>query len=197
MTRFNLYALLLTQSYFSLLQGMPDKLIISGSSQSILNASLTSATMSRSLIALYVTAIIRSGSGKCANKVARKPMIVINVGTGNKGTEIAQTGTASMPSSWSGHAPEDALDRNENTICHNDRGAIHPWFQLDFGSQKTISQIELKNRANCCGDRFRNVGFFVTDTPAVADQLPTGPQCGTYAGPGIIKIKDFDVTYDL
>ncbi len=75
-----------------------------------------------------------------------------------------------------------AIDRNFGTIFASSAERT-PWIQIDYGSQIQVHQIVIKNRGDCCGDRLANVEIFVTDTPAVSGQMPSGAKCTTFEGP--------------
>ena len=57
-------------------------------------------------------------------------------------------------SAYPGFVPEDkACDGNSTRIFFHTTEESSPWVEIDLGSQKTVSSVEIANRADCCGDR--------------------------------------------
>lgn len=85
---------------------------------------------------------------------------------------VALTGTATQSSTgWDGIASK-AIDNNTNgdyfggnSVTHTLDTTQYEWWQVDLGSIKAISKIELFNRTDCCGERLKNVYVLVSDTP--------------------------------
>ena len=59
--------------------------------------------------------------------------------------------------------PQLCADSNSTTFCVVEK-ARFPWIALYLGLKVRISRVEIRNRADCCGDKFRNIEVRVTDT---------------------------------
>ncbi len=58
-------------------------------------------------------------------------------------------------------------------------GEASPWWEVDLGAVKAISDIKLFNRTDCCGGRLNNYYIFVSDVPFVStDPMATQAQTG-------------------
>ena len=71
---------------------------------------------------------------------------------------------------------ENCIDGNigEGKICHthNDR---YPWIAIDYGTAVNVQKVKIFNRADCCGERTRNVHV------RISDNIPTSGS-GRYFG---------------
>jgi hypothetical protein len=69
-------------------------------------------------------------------------------------------------SAYPGFVPEDkACDGNSTRIFFHTAEEASPWVEIDLGSPKTISSVEIANRADCCGDRAVPLVVEVGTTP--------------------------------
>ena len=70
------------------------------------------------------------------------------------------------------------------TICHTGRDAA-PWIAIDYGTRVIVERVELFNRADCCGERTRNVDVRISDElPTSGSQMFSGGTLlGHFAGP--------------
>ena len=59
--------------------------------------------------------------------------------------------------------PQLCADSNSTTFCVVEK-ARFPWIALHLGLKVRISRVEIRNRADCCGDKLRNIEVRVTDT---------------------------------
>ena len=80
----------------------------------------------------------------------------------------------------------DSETTSIDNLCHTyEPFPRAPWLALDYGTLVTVKRVELFNRADCCGDRTRNVDI------RVSNELPTsdaqmffrGQLLGHFAGP--------------
>ena len=60
----------------------------------------------------------------------------------------------------------------------------NPWLQVELHEASVVSRVTIFNRADCCGDRFRNVEVRVGFTKFSEGDLSENELCATYAGPG-------------
>ena len=60
-----------------------------------------------------------------------------------------------------------------------------PWLALDYGTLVTVKRVELFNRADCCGDRTRNVDIRVSNElpPSDTQMFFRGQLLGHFPGP--------------
>ena len=72
-----------------------------------------------------------------------------------------------------------------DTLCHSYGGAT-PWIAVDYGTRVSVQKVEIFNRADCCGDRTRNVDVRLSDElPTSGSQMFSGGTLlGHFAGPG-------------
>ena len=64
----------------------------------------------------------------------------------------------------------DKTTKTVDNLCHSNRDANEraPWLALDFGASDTsVERVDIFNRADCCGERLKNVEV------RVANELPT------------------------
>ena len=71
------------------------------------------------------------------------------------------------------------------SICATKNEAT-PWIAIDYGTRVIVERVEIFNRANCCGDRTRNVDVRIgNELPTSGDQMFSGGTLlGHFAGPG-------------
>ena len=83
----------------------------------------------------------------------------------------------------------DKKTRTQEGICHSkrDENERAPWLALDFGASDTsVERVDIFNRADCCGDRLRNVEVRVAnDLPTYGNVMfSSGSLFGKFDGPG-------------
>lgn len=85
-----------------------------------------------------------------------------------KSTNVAQLGLASQSSTgWSGD-PSRAIDGNSNgawganSVTHT-LVESQPWWQVDLRKSRSIGEIVLHNRTDCCADRLSDFDVKVSD----------------------------------
>ena len=83
----------------------------------------------------------------------------------------------------------DKKTRTQEGICHSKRNEKEraPWLALDFGDSATsVERVDIFNRADCCGDRLRNVEVRVAnDLPTYGNVMfSSGALFGKFDGPG-------------
>ena len=59
-----------------------------------------------------------------------------------------------------------------------------PWWQVDLGAVRSIEDVEIWNRTDCCGDRLQNFAVFVSDTPFTSNDPFV-----VMATPGVLTIQ--------
>ena len=61
-----------------------------------------------------------------------------------------------------------------------------PWLQLQWLHQTVVTAVSLTNRADCCGDRLKDVQIRAGTTGIVSTHLNVNDEtiCGTFDGPG-------------
>ncbi|KAG6926957.1 hypothetical protein G0U57_010783, partial [Chelydra serpentina] len=85
------------------------------------------------------------------------------------------------------HGPEKARAGNavdgkcdgiwEHGSCSHTQHDKDPWWNVDLGSQHSVSAVIVKNRKDCCGERLRGAQIHVGD--ALVDHGRHDPICGT------------------
>ena len=90
----------------------------------------------------------------------------------------ALDGTATESSNPFGRPASNAIDGNLSNLMHTSN-ADNEWWEVDLGSPKSIGQIALWFRTDCCGDRDGNLIITVMDASrnlvwagAIGDALP-------------------------
>ena len=58
------------------------------------------------------------------------------------------------------------IDNNQQTKCHTKGDETWPWVAVEIPPSR-VQQVNIVNRADCCGDRTKNVKVWV------GDSLPT------------------------
>eukprot|EP00092_Neocalanus_flemingeri_P013748 GFUD01014827.1.p1 GENE.GFUD01014827.1~~GFUD01014827.1.p1 ORF type:complete len:601 (-),score=175.50 GFUD01014827.1:102-1904(-) len=92
-----------------------------------------------------------------------------------------------MSSMHATHDGDKCLDHDFDTFCHNQSPEPHPWIMLEYPQSINIKEVVIKNRKNCCGDRFRDIEVRVTEERPELNKTEAfsgGVLLGTYAGPG-------------
>ena len=96
--------------------------------------------------------------------------------------------TATQSSTRPNHPAGICIDRDtEGEFCHTlGNTDATPWIAIDYGTRVMVERVEIFNRADCCGDRTRNVDVRISDElPTSGDQMFSGGTLlGNFAGPG-------------
>ena len=114
-----------------------------------------SAIAQRTLTIQDITAINPGGLG------------VIGVIQPNSNAALGGTATQSS-TAYGGVAPR-AIDGNTDgnwgvgSVTHT-AGTVDPWWQVDLGATRTVDQISLWNRTDCCSDRLTNFSVSLLDS---------------------------------
>jgi hypothetical protein len=66
-------------------------------------------------------------------------------------TNVSTRGTATAANVWPGHNASDAI--TEGGFYHSATAVPGNWWQLDLGQDYPVTDIEYKNRTDCCQDR--------------------------------------------
>jgi len=88
---------------------------------------------------------------------------------------------------WSTYAPGLCIDGDTGgEFCHTLATDATPWIAVDYGTRVIVERVEIFNRANCCGERTRNVDVRISDElPTSGSQMFSGGTLlGHFAGPG-------------
>jgi len=93
---------------------------------------------------------------------------------------------AKMSSSWPSYPASNCIDGNPYTMCHTRGSESYPWVTVVI-PRSIVRGIRITNRANCCGDRMKNVKIWVGNgLPSTTDvEYTGGTLLGTFPGPGI------------
>jgi hypothetical protein len=79
------------------------------------------------------------------------------------------TGVASNSTLYgAAYPPSNVLDGNNNTVTAT-LLRTNSWIQIDLGSVKSISRIEITGHPGCCFDRLANAKVLISDTPLTSD----------------------------
>ncbi len=84
------------------------------------------------------------------------------------GTDLTHAGIAAMTTEQSSNFNATfvaalAVDGNEGNFTHTLNTDHDPTWRVDFGEEMLIEHIELLNRANCCGERLRDITVTILD----------------------------------
>jgi cytochrome c peroxidase len=91
---------------------------------------------------------------------------------------IGKTATQSSIFNANG-GPEKAVDGNLDGNFNGGGSVTHthwqsqPFWQVDLGASRTLSQVKVWNRTDCCADRLANFWVLVSDTPFSSTSLST------------------------
>jgi len=90
-----------------------------------------------------------------------------------------------MSSSYENYPGYNCIDGNMKTMCHTLEGEAWPWVAVEI-PRSIVYQVRISNRADCCGDRTKNMKVWVGDQlPITAgDEYSSGRLLGTFKGPG-------------
>ncbi len=115
-------------------------------------------------------------------------LIALKVTSLSYGRPATQKSTA-----WGGVASR-AVDGNTDgnftvgSVTHTaEDGSPEPWWQVDLGASKAISDVAVWNRSDCCVDRLTDYYVLVSDTPFTSDSL-----AATLAQPGVTAVHRTD-----
>jgi predicted alpha-1,2-mannosidase len=114
--------------------------------------------------------------------------IALKVTSLSYGRPATQKSTA-----WGGVAGR-AVDGNTDgnftvgSVTHTaEDGSAEPWWQVDLGASKGISDVTVWNRSDCCSERLTDYYVLVSDTPFTSQSLAT-----TLAQPGVTAVHRTD-----
>lgn len=86
-------------------------------------------------------------------------------GTESRFSSILAGATATQSSLYPSFPASNVLDNNPATFNHTMWGVTGPWVQVDLGSSKSIQDIIVTNRQDCCQSRITGAVLFLSDTP--------------------------------
>ncbi|MGW1000063.1 GH92 family glycosyl hydrolase [Streptomyces sp. NPDC002520] len=115
-------------------------------------------------------------------------MIALKVTSLSYGRPATQKTTA-----WGGvasRAVDGVTDGNftVGSVTHTaEDGSAEPWWQVDLGASKSLSDVVLWNRTDCCSERLSDYYVLVSDTPFTSDSLAT-----TLARPDVSAVHRTD-----
>merc|ERR1711970_1546299 len=93
----------------------------------------------------------------------------------------------------SGYEPGKCVDYNPSTFCHNEGPEQNPFLVLEYDSPVSVPEVVVTNRADCCGQRTKNMFVTVTNMMPVKGNIAQGDTLGSFTGPGskgqVIPIK--------
>jgi len=79
---------------------------------------------------------------------------------------------------------ENCLDGNPNTFCQTrQESRQNPFLVLEYYSRVSVPEVVVTNRADCCGDRTKNMFVTVTDKMPVQGAIAEGKILGSFTGP--------------
>ncbi|MFE1951527.1 GH92 family glycosyl hydrolase [Streptomyces sp. NPDC059524] len=94
---------------------------------------------------------------------------------------------------WGGVAAR-AVDGNTDgnytvgSVTHTaEDGSAEPWWQVDLGASRAISDVTVWNRTDCCSERLTDYYVLVSDTPFTGDSLAEA-----LAQPGVTAVHRTD-----
>ncbi|YCM43133.1 discoidin domain-containing protein [Verrucomicrobiaceae bacterium 227] len=82
--------------------------------------------------------------------------------------------SASQSTNASGGVASRGIDNNRSgtwgndSVTHTNNAALDGWFQVDLGSSRAITDINLYNRTDCCGGRLSNYSVIASNDPTFA-----------------------------
>ncbi|XP_056013660.1 uncharacterized protein LOC125675409 [Ostrea edulis] len=91
---------------------------------------------------------------------------------------VALGKSVSVSSTYSSFLPSNAVNGNFNDFMHTTypTGEGRPWLTIDLGNIFLVHQIEIFNRADCCGSKFHDAEV------TVGKSLDNLQFCGHYSG---------------
>ena len=115
----------------------------------------------------------------------------------NRNLAARPEASVSQTSTSGGFVPELAVDGNIFNFTHTQAGDLEPAWEVDLGSEQTVTQVRLLNRTSCCGSRLRDITVTVLDDGGTAvftsDLLNPENEQGTFPnGPAslIVDLPD-------
>lgn len=119
--------------------------------------------------------------------------IITNSFVQNKAVNWAQLeeATASQSSTQAGGVAPRAIDGNYNgaypggSVTHTNNGEANGWWQVDLGAPRSISEIELYNRTDCCGDRLSNYSVLAGNDATFSTSVYDSGNQDTAAGASV------------
>ena len=115
-------------------------------------------------------------------------MYCINLGVAAVSKALPANATSSSIYK-SEYAPEHAIDGIVDSGYNIFIGAneTYPWLQVELINIVDLQSIQIFNRANCCGDRLRDIEVRAGTTktsPNFRGRIINNAECGTFTGPG-------------
>ncbi|CAH1259009.1 PKDREJ [Branchiostoma lanceolatum] len=113
--------------------------------------------------------------------------------TGAGTTNIALNRPATQSSTSGGGDPGRAVDGDDTPMygglsCTHTAEESDPWWRVDLGSSRSVGQVVVTNRKDCCSDRLEGFTVYVGDNPDVtANPTCGGPQ--SVVGKAVITVN--------
>ncbi len=83
---------------------------------------------------------------------------------------LSQGKSTSQSSNYNGsnsYPSSRAVDGSITNFNHTNT-ELQPWWQVDLGSNYQVSNIEISNRKDCCGNRIKRMRVFVSSSPVTS-----------------------------
>jgi hypothetical protein len=93
---------------------------------------------------------------------------------------LARAGTASQSSTLSGSVASRAIDGNldgnwaDGSVSHTNNDP-HSWWEVNLGAVRSIGDIHIKNRTDCCADRILPFVILVSPNPIFDSDITASP----------------------
>ena len=87
---------------------------------------------------------------------------------------LSQGKSTSQSSTYGASFPASRLVDGSNTNFNHTGAELQPWWQVDLGGSFKVSAIEIRGRADCCGDRIKTFKVFVSSSPVSSYSSTTG-----------------------
>merc|ERR1711874_328911 len=97
---------------------------------------------------------------------------------------IYPSANAQLSTVHSNYPVENCLDGNPSTFCQNKESEQNPFLVLEYDSVISVREVVVTNRADCCGERTKNMFVTVTDKMPVQGAIAEGEILGSFTGPG-------------
>jgi hypothetical protein len=104
--------------------------------------------------------------------------------------EITASSTFGTQDEYGPHFAIDGILSSENRYFLHTNDDTYSWVQIELSQPQMVAGVELFNRADCCGDRLRNLeiraGFDPVPEGTTGDVLLTqNARVGYFPGPGV------------
>ncbi len=105
-----------------------------------------------------------------------------------KGSNVVVASSSSVYDDTGSYLPTNAIDNlviyeGSNGLFRSDNEQ-HAWLQISFNSTTmTIESLTIITRLDCCADKFKNIGVYVGNDPAVKGNVSRNKKCAFYKGP--------------